>query len=68
MNLWDDREGKDDEEDKKVSKVPVVYKNGMPSLMKKLERDKIPAIVKEGKKIPLKEFKQNAMIPLVARK
>ena len=46
MNIWEDKEGKDDEEDKKVITVPVVYKNGMPSLMKKLERDKIPAIVK----------------------
>ena len=46
MNLWEDKEGKDDEEDKKVSTVPVVYKNGMPSLIKKIEHDKIPAIVK----------------------
>ena len=68
MNLWEDKEGKDDEEDKKVITVPVVYKNGMPSLMKKFKNDKIPAIVKEGKKIPTKEFKQNAMIPLVVKK
>ena len=38
MILWEDKEGKDNEEEKKDHKIPVVYKNGMPSLMRMLER------------------------------
>ena len=34
MSFWLDKEGKDNEEDKKDHKIPVVYKDGMPSLMK----------------------------------
>ena len=34
MILWEDKEGKDYEEDKKDYTIPVVYKNGMPSLKK----------------------------------
>ena len=38
MKMWEDKEGKDNEEDKKDHKAPVIYKNGMPNLMKYLEQ------------------------------
>ena len=50
MNMWEDKEEKDNEEDKKDNAVPVVYKNGMPSLMKKLRHEKIP-VVRKGPKL-----------------
>ena len=52
INMWEDKEGKENEEDKKDNSIPVVYKNGMPSFMKKLKHEKIP-VVGRGPKLQL---------------
>ena len=64
MNMWEDKEGKDSEEDKKDNLVSVVYKNGMPSLMKKLKHEKIPVVGRGPKLQLLDASKQDQLVSI----
>jgi hypothetical protein len=46
----------------KHKRIPVVYKDGMPSLLKKLKHEKISAVVKQPKLKYLNAFKQDQLV------